>query len=58
MEEAINTMLSTKFEYETDGLIFTPRSSPVAPLSDRKGNTWTTVYKWKPADQNSIDFLV
>lgn len=58
MEEAINTMLSTKFEYETDGLIFTPRASPVAPLSDRKGNTWTTVYKWKPADQNSIDFLV
>ena len=58
MEEAINTMLSTKFEYETDGLIFTPRSTPVAPLADRRGNTWTTVYKWKPADQNSIDFLV
>ena len=58
MEEAINTMLSTKFEYETDGLIFTPRSSPVAPLADRRGNAWTTVYKWKPADQNSIDFLV
>ena len=58
MEEAINTMLNTKFEYETDGLIFTPRSTPVAPLADRRGNTWTTVYKWKPADQNSIDFLV
>ena len=58
MEEAITTMLNTKFEYHTDGLIFTPRASPVAPLADRKGNTWTTVYKWKPADQNSIDFLV
>jgi ribA/ribD-fused uncharacterized protein len=58
MEEAINTMLTTKFEYETDGLIFTPRATPVAPQADRKGNTWTTVYKWKPADQNSIDFLV
>jgi len=58
MEEAINTILSTKFEYGTDGLIFTPRSSPVAPQSERRGNTWTTVYKWKPADQNSIDFLV
>ena len=58
MEEAINTILSTKFEYTTDGLIFTPRSTPVAPLGDRKGNTWTTVYKWKPAEQNSIDFLV
>jgi ribA/ribD-fused uncharacterized protein len=58
MEEAINTLLGTKFEYETDGLIFTPRSTPVAPPADRKGNTWTTVYKWKPAEQNSIDFLV
>ena len=58
MEEAINTVLATKFEYETDGLIFTPRASPVAPLPDRRGNTWMTVYKWKPASQNSIDFLV
>ena len=58
MEEAINTMLTTEFEYETDGLVFTPRSSPVAPLSERRGNTWTTVYKWKPPAQNSIDFLV
>lgn len=58
MEEAINTVLATKFEYETDGLIFTPRASPVAPLPERRGNTWTTVYKWKPASQNSIDFLV
>ena len=58
MEEAITTILSTKFEYETDGLIFTPRSTPVAPLPERRGNTWTSVYKWKPASQNSIDFLV
>ena len=58
MEEAIQKMLSTKFEYEIDGLIFTPRSSPVAPQADRKGRTWNTVYKWKPASQNSIDFLL
>ena len=58
MEEAIKTLLSTKFEYATDGLIFTPKSSPVAPISERRGNTWHRVYKWKPADQNSIDFLV
>ena len=58
MEEAIKTLLSTKFEYATDGLIFTPKSSPVAPVSERRGNTWHRVYKWKPADQNSIDFLV
>jgi ribA/ribD-fused uncharacterized protein len=58
MEENIRTMLTEDFGYETDGLIFTPKSSPVAPDSERKKNTWLRVYKWKPADQNSIDFLV
>lgn len=58
MEQAIRTILDTTFEYPTDGLIFTPRSSPVAPVTERKGDTWLRLYKWKPADQNSIDFLV
>jgi ribA/ribD-fused uncharacterized protein len=58
MEKAITQMLETKFEYKTDGLIFTPRMSGVAPQSDLNGATWTRVYKWKPAEQNSIDFLV
>jgi ribA/ribD-fused uncharacterized protein len=58
MEKAIATLLDTTFEYPTDGLIFTPRASPVAPVADRRGDTWLRVYKWKPASQNSIDFLV
>lgn len=58
MEQAIRTILDTKFEYPTDGLIFTPRASPVAPVTERRGDTWLRVYKWKPANQNSIDFLV
>jgi ribA/ribD-fused uncharacterized protein len=58
MENSIRKILDTKFEYPTDGLVFTPRTSTVAPISDRRGNTWLRVYKWKPADQNSIDFLV
>jgi len=58
MENAIKQLLSTEFEYQTDGLIFTPRLSPVAPHADRNKNTWTRVYKWKPPHQNSIDFLV
>jgi ribA/ribD-fused uncharacterized protein len=58
MYEAINTLLNTKFEYENDGLIFTPRLSPVAPPADSRGDTWLYVYKWKPAYQNSIDFLL
>jgi len=58
MEQAIRTILDTHFEYETDGLIFTPRLSAVAPPADTKGNTWLRVYKWKPPHQNSIDFLM
>ena len=58
MQNAIQTMLNTQFEYEIDGLIFTPRDSPVAPQSEKRGKTWTSVYKWKPSSQNSIDFLV
>jgi ribA/ribD-fused uncharacterized protein len=58
MEKAIAQLLDTQFEYPTDGLIFTPRASAVGPVSERKGSTWTTVYKWKPPIQNSIDFLV
>ena len=58
MEEAIQTLLNTEFEYETDGLIFTPRHSPVAPSDDRRGRTWLRVYKWKPPHMNTIDFLI
>ena len=58
MEESIRTLLDTQFEYETDGLIFTPRTSPVAPPEDRKGKTWLRVYKWKPPHLNTIDFLI
>jgi ribA/ribD-fused uncharacterized protein len=58
MEKAIAQLLDTQFEYPTDGLIFTPRASAVGPVAERKGSTWTTVYKWKPPIQNSIDFLV
>jgi ribA/ribD-fused uncharacterized protein len=58
MEEAIENLLTAEYEYETDGLIFTPRTSSVAPPEDRKGNRWNRVYKWKPSSHNSIDFLV
>jgi len=58
MEESIQKILTMEFEYKTDGLVFTPRNSPVAPSADTKGRTWRSVYKWKPPHQNSIDFLV
>ena len=58
MEDSIAKILTMDFEYKTDGLVFTPRDSPVAPPADTKGRTWRSVYKWKPPHQNSIDFLV
>ena len=58
MEECIRKVLDAEYEYETDGCIFTPRLSPVAPSQDTKGRTWRRVYKWKPPHQNSIDFLL
>lgn len=52
------------FEYNTDGLIFTPMDLPIGgnkqdgeagPLYK---STWDRSFKWKPAEFNTIDFLV
>ena len=43
----------TRAEYHTDGLIFTPNADPL-----RKFESWKAQLKWKPADMNSVDFLV
>lgn len=49
-------------DYETDGLIFTPAKLPVgASQSSQKiffGKTWEYVFKWKPPENNTIDFQV
>jgi ribA/ribD-fused uncharacterized protein len=58
MEQAIQTILDTQFEYATDGLIFTPRATQVAPIGELRGQTWQRVYKWKPPHENTIDFLM
>ena len=49
------------FNYETDGLIFTPinksvGSSKLGILENNK--TWKSSFKWKPPEFNTIDFLV
>jgi len=51
------------FEYDTDGLIFTPCNTRVA--SNKVGVagpmhkvTWDMSFKWKPLNQNTIDFLI
>ena len=51
------------FEYEVDGLIFTPAdkgvgSDTVGKEVEPKKKTWQWSMKWKPAEFNTIDFLV
>jgi hypothetical protein len=57
-------LTNTIYPYEIDGLIFTPAKLAVfsnyankpEPLTEKLG--WDKVLKWKPPEQNSIDFLV
>jgi len=52
------------YEYNTDGLIFTPSRLPVAgnEVNGMPGplykTTWDYSFKWKPSEFNTIDFLV
>lgn len=53
-----------KYNYDIDGLIFTPANLTVgaSKLHDKSTppnkNTWLRSFKWKPAQFNTIDFLV
>ena len=40
------------FEYETDGLVFTPVNEPI------QTGTHETMFKWKPRDRITIDFCL
>ena len=51
------------YDYETDGLIFTPSdmgvgSNKIGVVKDPLKTTWEHSFKWKPAEFNTIDFLV
>jgi hypothetical protein len=51
-----------KYEYETDGLIFTPANTGVGShkIGDKVPpikQTWRYSFKWKPPEHNTIDFL-
>jgi predicted NAD-dependent protein-ADP-ribosyltransferase YbiA (DUF1768 family) len=52
---ACSRVLSKKQLYHTDGLILTAN---MAPLPSQAGAIFDKQFKWKPAKENSIDFLV
>lgn len=64
LDDCKKILTSSTYQYEIDGLIFTPAKLAVLSnyankperISDNFG--WSKVLKWKPPEQNSIDFLV
>jgi hypothetical protein len=48
-------ILDTARIYPTDGLIFTPNSMA---LPQKAGETFYEQFKWKPAEDNTVDFYV
>ena len=56
-------VLDTHRIYYTDGLIFTPNNLPLPGYNKEKGTlkpgaTFYEQFKWKPSEDNTIDFLV
>lgn len=52
---ACGIVLDTTRIYNTDGLIITTNNDPIP---DRPGVRWTKQFKWKPAKDNTVDFLI
>ena len=55
-ENLIRRISDPSYEYETDGMIFTPGNMRL-PDSDYRV-TWSHSFKWKPSKYNTIDFLI
>jgi len=63
--ENSKTILNSEksYPYHIDGLIYTPMYLPVGGMTmddipEKPANTWKLAYKWKPPEENTIDFLV
>lgn len=52
---AAGRSLDARSIYNTDGLIFTPNDRP---LPEKAGVGFLEQFKWKPSEDNTIDFLV
>ena len=65
IHQACASLWSKTYDYEIDGLIFTPMYSGVGGNKPNEANelngkkfTWDASFKWKPPHYNTIDFLV
>ena len=61
--DILSKMKDGLFEYNTDGLIFTPAEygvggGPSQVSGPLYKHTWDRSFKWKPAEFNTVDFLV
>jgi hypothetical protein len=62
-DQILSKVDQDRFEYETDGLIFTHMyfgvgSDKVGESGPKTKTTWNYSFKWKPPNQNTIDFLI
>jgi hypothetical protein len=63
-QSVLQQVESSDYEYNTDGLIFTPSrlgvgaDQPEQVLGAPKKIAWKRSFKWKPPEYNTIDFLV
>lgn len=61
--KSASKVLDTYRIYYTDGLIFTPNSLPLPGYNEERktikpGAAFFSQFKWKPSEDNTIDFLV
>uniref|UniRef100_A0A6C0EQ15 mRNA (guanine-N(7))-methyltransferase n=1 Tax=viral metagenome TaxID=1070528 RepID=A0A6C0EQ15_9ZZZZ len=61
--EILSRARENRFEYETDGLIFTHSyfgvgSDKIGQAGPKTKITWEKSFKWKPPKYNTIDFLI
>ena len=62
-DEILSKVRENRFEYETDGLIFTHMyfgvgSDKIGEAGPKNKITWGQSFKWKPPKYNTIDFLI
>ena len=62
-QKILNLDKKDNYEYKIDGLIFMPMNYPVSSNNEETvveniGVTWYQNYKWKPPEENTIDFRI